>query len=262
VDRSSREEAEHSLMKLETQVAMRPLRKLPFCYLCGEPLDAGHNFDHVPPSTIFLPEDCNFPLILPTHVTCNGARSGDDESIGQVVGLLHGDETAKIHKLDIALTRSGHGALLVLLRDLDLRRIIKRWVRGFHAALYREYLPDGPQRFMTTPPLPEPDSEAPGRGFLPPHDVISEFTRIINRNRATRTVDSIICRNGRCRYECVWAQADGGQWACVYWLDLYDWSRLGADDNYGPRECVGAYWREGGGVPAGASRTTKLLFEL
>jgi hypothetical protein len=75
---------------LDTQKALRPLQRLPFCYWCGRDLagEADTNVDHVPPSTIFLKDDRSFPLILPTHVECNGERSVHDQLMGTLVGVF------------------------------------------------------------------------------------------------------------------------------------------------------------------------------
>jgi hypothetical protein len=77
---------------LDNQWALRPIQWLPFCYLCGRTVEDGEatNRDHVPPSAIFAVADRNFPLILRTHTTCNGDRSGEDAIIGQLVSVLHG----------------------------------------------------------------------------------------------------------------------------------------------------------------------------
>ena len=84
----------------------------------------------------------------------------------------------------------------------------------------------------------------------------------LKRNRATGTLDQITCRNGKCHYECVWTQADKGQWFCVYALSLYDWMQLGDWSRFESRGCVGAYLRPGGGVPAGATCGTRLIFSV
>ena len=76
-------------MMLDTQQAMRRVKELPFCYLCGEKLSEPQNDDHVPPTSIFLPDDRNVPLILPTHKKCNNDRSDEDQLIGQLIDILN-----------------------------------------------------------------------------------------------------------------------------------------------------------------------------
>jgi hypothetical protein len=95
---------------------------------------------------------------------------------------------------------------------------------------------------------------------LPP--VVPKFVEEIKRNRQTRTLDSIVCRNGKCRYECVWAQADDGTWICIYALDLYGWIDLGGSDGADQRGCVGCYRSPTGTPPSGAAIATKLVFAV
>jgi hypothetical protein len=239
-------------------------RRMTFCYLCGEPLSGECNRDHVPPTAIFLEPDRDNPLILPTHSACNHSRTKDDEVVGQLIGIIHGNAPKpKARKLKLGVrTRRGQ-APDVMVSGFDLRAIIRRWVRGFHAALYDEFLPDDSGLFVTIPPLAEGE-ESPDKGITPiaPPEVFAPFVTEIKKNRATQTLDRIVCRNGKCVYECVWTQADRGQWFCVYALDLYGWIELGDTEKYGERGCVGGYRRVGGGVPQGATEATRLVFDV
>jgi hypothetical protein len=243
---------------------MRTARGLPFCYLCGFDFEIKEkrNPDHVPPTGLFALADRDFPLILPAHRQCNAARSAEDQVIGQLVGMLHGQKQNKKHnKLKVTIGRFQDGSRGVAIGGLDLRGIIRRWVRGFHAALYREYLP-ATQQFITCPPLPEAEPFANQVKFTRVDDVVVKFVEELRRNRATRTLDRIVCRNDKCRYECVWSQADNGAWICIYCLDLYQWINLGDTSRFEPRGCVGSYRRPGGGVPVGATCSTRLEFSV
>src|SRR5262245_8876555 len=121
---------------LLSQKDMRPLKKLPFCYLCGETVNscapAGLDDDDVLPTSLFLEPDRNFPLTLPTHKTCNNQRSEDDRVIGQLVGLLHGIPLHPVHnKLKVAVGQFEDGAPAVAVTNLNFQAIIRRWLRGF-----------------------------------------------------------------------------------------------------------------------------------
>src|SRR5262245_64409210 len=85
---------------LDTQKAIRGVRNLPFCYLCGNSFSSMEesNLEHVPPLGLFAVADRNFPLILPTHRTCNAKQSADDQAIGQLVGIIHGRRPNPMHK--------------------------------------------------------------------------------------------------------------------------------------------------------------------
>jgi hypothetical protein len=240
---------------LDTQKVIRGVRALPFCYLCGVYFDRTEkpNLDHVPPSGLFAVTDRDFPIILPTHPTCNAKQSRDDQVVGQLVGLVHGRRPSAIHrKFRVSLGRFENSSPAFAVGGLDLRLIIRRWIRGFHAALYSEYLPEG-TLFSTCPPLPEAEPATDGPKFRPVMEAIPEFVKEVKRNRATGTLDRIVCRNGKFRYECVWSQADNGIRMCIYGLDLYRWINLGDTTNFEPRGCVGSYIRSGGGVPCGGN---------
>ncbi len=246
--------ASHSMtIQLLTQRDMRPLQTLLFCYICGrrfEDVDVP-NRDHVPPSALFLPTDRDFPLILPTHYACNHGRHMDDQTIGQLIGILHGEAPDPQHRrIDVYAGVDAEGQPVVAAGGFDLRDIIRRWVRGFHAALYHEPLIG--EQFMTFPPLAEADRHA---GQIDPvHEIIPHFVRAIRQNRQDGSLDRVVCRKGQCVFECVWLRDDGDGWFCCYALDLYGWSQLGDTERFGVRGCVGAYVRPDHDAPAGSIR--------
>src|SRR4029453_17501897 len=149
---------------------------------------------------------------------------------------------------------------ILAVAEMDVREAIRRWIRGFHAALYREYLPSD-SHFATYPPLPEGKRVGDEVRFLSVPEVVPKFVEELHRNRVLGNLDRILCRNRRCRYECVWCQADNGRWICVYGLDLFNWKNLG-DQSQKPRGCVGCYQRQSGGVPINAATGTRLIFDV
>lgn len=233
-----------------TQQALRPLQRLPFCYFCGRAFDARATSDHVPPSSLFLVEDRNFPLILPAHYECNHGQHLVDQTIGQLVGFLHGQPPDPEHpRIELLLGTDADGLPVMAAGGFDLLAIIRRWVRGFHAALYREPLTGN--NFMTFPPLAEGDRES--GEIKPVHPLIPDFVRAIRQSRAAGALDRLVIRNGKCRYECGWLQADDGRWFCCYALDIYGWTELGDTGRHGVRGCVGSYMRPDGAMPEGAT---------
>jgi hypothetical protein len=183
-------------VRLLTQRDMRSAQGLPVCYLCGLTFTATDqvNRDHVPPSALFLPADRDFPLILPTHYTCNHSRHLEDQTIRQLVGILHGTAPDPQHRrLDFYAGRASDGDLFVAAGGFDLRDIIRRWVRGFHAALYRAPLVG--DQFMTFSPLAEGDRDT--FQIDPVHDIIPHFVRTIRQKRIAGTLDLVNCRNGQ-----------------------------------------------------------------
>lgn len=249
---------------LTAQKVLKSVQKLSFCYLCGQGFGPRHetNRDHVPPSGLFTLVDRDQPLILPTHCRCNAIRSQEDQAIGQLIGLLHGRPVHPTHnKLHFIVGQFDNGSPALALSDFDVKEVLRRWIRGFHAALYRQYLPVD-TLFGTYPPLPEARCVAGEVVFVPMPEAIPKFVEELKRNRAVGNLDRIVCRNGKCRYDCIWSQADDGKWICIYCLNLYNWIQLGDVHNFPSRGCVGFYRQPSGGVPRDASTATRLIFEL
>jgi hypothetical protein len=78
------------MIQLTNQEDFRTVRRLPFCYLCGQCFIVGDliDDDHVPPQSVLAPGDRE-PLILPTQRHCNRAQLLLDEKMGELIGLKH-----------------------------------------------------------------------------------------------------------------------------------------------------------------------------
>jgi hypothetical protein len=126
-----------------------------------------------------------------------------------------------------------------------------RWVRGFHAALYREHLPIDAPKHIQPPMTPAAQGKL---GIVPekPLDHQPEMVEIIQRNRGLGCRDRVVTGAGRCIYECVWFDFDDpGPHGCAFAIQLYDWSSLGETRRTGRRGCVGYY--ASARIPEGAS---------
>ncbi len=249
--------------QLATQAQFQAVLKRTFCYLCARSFQSGEaqNRDHVPPSKLFAAADRSPALILPTHVACNHARSAEDEVITQLVGVLHGRPIARRgRKPKFVIGTFPDGSLGIGASSVDLKTIIFRWVCGFHAALYHQ--PMGASHMMVFPPFPEARMAGPDVEHVSVPEVVPHLVHELKRNRLTRTLDSIVCRNGRCRYECVWSQADDGRRICIWALDLYAWKELGDVTHFEPRGCVGVYSPDDGVIPPSASLGARLHFTV
>lgn len=249
---------------IRTQPQLRAIQSLPFCYLCGRPLVTNPpealNMDHVPPKKLFRVADRNPPLQLPTHESCNNGHSENDAVAAQLIDVMHGTAPTQ-QRFEAGAGTFADGSPGLAVRGFDMRALVRRWVRGFHAALYGEFVPDGP--FTTITPLPEANLNDDGSvTFGPVADVAPHFVETLKKNRAVGALDTVICFNENCRYECVWVQADRGEWMCVWALDVYGWIRLGDGRHFEPRGCFGAYRRAQGGVPSGAAESTALSFPI
>ncbi len=251
--------------KLCTQHTLQTVQKLSFCYLCGKGFDgrADQTRDHVPPRSIFASQDRITPLILPTHPKCNEARSSDDEIIGQLVAAFHGKYPKPekmrldVRVVETANTRSRFAGLV----GTNLHNVLSRWIRGFHSALYSEYLPNETRNYIH---LPFPSGNISKHNqvimdeILPQHQL---FVEEIKKNRIAKTLDRIVCYNGQCIYECFWMTTDDGQSICIFALKVYNWCALADTDNFTKRGCVGMYMPVKG-RPGIATTGTKLHFSV
>lgn len=249
--------------ELLTQKDCRSVRDLPFCYLCGQGFSHQQpaTDDHVPPTSIFAKSDRNWPLILSAHESCNNDQAGYDEVIGQLVALLHRKVPSREHnRLNVQVCKDSITDIpMAWLHGVAIRPIIFRWVRAFHAALYREFLP-GATGGMIYTPFPEGRKDGEVLVINGYDSQRALFVEEIKKNRTARTVDAILIRNGKCRYECVWMHTDDGRSICVFALRLYDWENLGLQTGF-PRGCVG-YYHPNAGKPNLATGGCRIDFKM
>lgn len=241
---------------LITQKDLRQVHDPGFCYLCGAPWKEGDetNRDHVPPRRLFAEADRTPPLTLRTHTPCNNGHSSYDERVTQLISLLWkvspgpedvGSLRMSMHALDGMVP---FGAV----EWLGLHFIIARWLKGFHAALYGEFLRQ--VNGAIHEPFPGGDTLGQDSNLHVSHRV---FVREIKKNRAAGRLDSIVAYNGQLKYECAWSHLDDGRPMCLWALDLYAWHRLGDTNNFPARSCVG--WYEAlDAIPAEAALATRL----
>lgn len=247
------------MIELRTQKDLRAVQSLGFCCICGKAFEPGEerNRQHVPPKAMFAVSDRTPPVILPAHATCNEAQSLWDAMTAQLIGPLHGSHAAPEDlKLRYEVFReSGMGSFSAL-REFPLEGIIFRWARYFHAALYREYLPDAGGNVFH--PLPA-GTFVDGRPVYEEQHISREVqTRFLKRQIKAGATDGLICYNGKCEYRCTWVNLDPPshhRTFCLFGLRLYNWEELG-DPRFGPMGCVGMYEAP---IPHGAARPTRII---
>ena len=238
------------------QRALRQIMRLPFCYLCSLDLDRREvSSDHVPPKSCLARHDRpHEPLVLPTHLPCNTARSYDDERLGQFLSMLHTRGKGVARNL---LKFEAAGSDKTALTSVNLYGAVERWIRAFHAALYSQPL-DAATRFAIeltcNVMVPTAHGVALDSG-RPRQRALCED--IIRRNRDAKAIDRLSAWNGRLCYECTW-EVTAIHAYCVFWLDFYDWHRLAAISQIPPRECVGFYEVPLGELPPQATRATSI----
>ena len=246
-----------------SQKAARAAQRLLFCYLCGEPFDdrpgRQNHPDHIPPKELFAKQDRDFPIKVAAHETCNNALSDKDEVIAQLVAVIHGKypKPERVRLGFEVVDDDTTGDELVGVSGTNVEHHVVRWVRGFHAALYGEFLADQPEcQFCVSLPFPRLLSGS-SRKLL--NDALLRnhvtFAEEIKKNRLAGRLDRIVSNNAQCVYECVWSESDDGQPVCIFALRLYDWSQL-ADPRLDRRSCVGLYLPVDGRPELGTKATT------
>lgn len=250
------------MISVVSQRDLRAIRDLSFCHVCGLEIHSSDqtDHDHIPPQSCFDKSDRNPPLKLRAHVHCNNANKLNDEKVGELIAAqrYRSLNPAKTHLGIQLIHEPSLERSFATFQNLDVRGAIRRWVGGFHAALYRNPLKPGTS-FQVTPPLPSAtiNDNVATMESIPAHH--AHFVETLKLNRAAKNVDVLITSNGKLRYECVWAQEDAGpRWFCIFALDLYDWITLGDIHNFEPRGCVGGYMLNDVQVPASASRATRI----
>lgn len=242
---------------------MRELKSLSFCHVCAGPFTTSDpaTDDHVPPQACFAKADRNFPLILPAHFGCNSGRTATDESIGQVIGLKHkGMPQKHRNRLELVPMRSETtDNILMGLTNVNVHQEIWRWVKGFHAALYRTPLPTNIRHVAIEPPFPSAKLEGSTWVAEPVKPQHLKFIETLKLNRAAHNLDEIRSNNGQFRYDCVWDRLDGGDWICIFAIDIYGWHDLGDVLNFPSRGCCGCYRLPDGTAPIAASKGTQII---
>lgn len=217
----------------------RPVQRLPFCYLCSKEFEAREKTtrDHVPNEFVFATEHKE-PLLLPTHLACNAGHATTDEQMGQLIGLLRKYAPSKPahRRLGIVAVEGG----LLATTGVDVPGAVWRWVRGFHAALYRTPLRVGFRGELITP-FVAAEFTPEGAVLETPSANYAQLSHIVKTHTDAGNVDRIVSNKGAMSYSCVWGQpVPSGPWLCAFGLDIYDWKDLG-EPRLEQRDCLGFY---------------------
>lgn len=255
---------------IRTQQDLRLAQNLPFCYLCGKAFNSRDivNRDHLPPSTLFDKEDRDPPLILPTHKSCNSHEHISDELLGQFFTYFRGKtQKPRSRRLDIVDDLKTNKTFS-LSQSFDLHHFIVRCLRGFHAALYWEWLPEKMDNAIH-PPIRGGKLDGATRR---PTDKLQEMLvkdagvsqhallcGILKKNRVARNTDRVVTRNGKCTFECIWTHLDNGTPVSVFGIKIYEWQCFDQRFGYPSRGCVGIY-SPPSGRPRNGTKSTALEF--
>jgi hypothetical protein len=253
------------MAQILSQADARKVRDLSFCYICGYSFSSEEetNYDHLPPSAIFAVADRDFPLKLRTHKWgCHSSLNLDDEIMSQLFALAHGKYPYP--KTDMMnLSSYEHidgGKIITIFDEKNIELLLRRWIQGFHAALYGTSLAAN-SSWAIQGPFPSAGMTDYGLIVEPIKMQHYEFVKCIKRNRLAGNIDRVVTNNGKLKYECVWDLLSDGSPGCVFALNLYDWAGLGDTENFEKRGCAGLYRPASLELPSNASVSTSLVFE-
>jgi hypothetical protein len=173
--------------------------------------------------------------------------------------LRHGRITArKNRRLSFRHFQTPDRQQHVAVDNVNILGAIERWIRAFHAALYREPLSPETRFGIETPfavAVPNPNGGVGvDSGRMRQH---RQFVETIKHNRALGVIDQIVANNGKLKYECVWEQASNTRnWLCIFGLDIYNWADLGRTALAPKKGCVGFYQYLLSDAPATATKAT------
>lgn len=250
------------MASLKVHKDFQSVRHLPFCYLCGQDFVDGDlkDGDHVPPKATFNGRDRSPVLKLETHRDCNGAFKVEDKKIAQLIALRRHQSPSSAR--DAALTFTAYQGFGIGVTNLNVDWAVWRWIRGFHAALYRQPLVTNWHAIVT--PFPRADITSGAPKLRPLRGQHALAVSVIKYNRLAGSLDQIVAYNRQLRYECVWCPDDAGKkWFCMLALDIYDWKDLGSHTAEIPaRGCTGVYALPDYSVPSAATMGRRPVIEI
>jgi len=231
-------------MEIASQRQLRAHGQPDFCYLCGEVLDGSvrTNRDHCPPKAFFAtPDRENFPILLPTHETCNNKWHKADEIISIVADALHtknkSQNAALTRKLDAKKVQIGSSSVAAI-SNFPLAPMAARIVRGMHALLYHDFMPEK-TRSKFHVPIPEADKDS--LRMRVPLEQTFAFLRVLNKALLTNTADVVRAYNGKFKYACTWEKLDDGTPFCIACFDIYSFHILSPPVERFPSVFLGMY---------------------
>jgi len=233
--------------RITTQQEFKVNKKLPFCYLCGEPLDNGLpiNDDHCPPKSIFSTLDrANYPIVLKVHEQCNHAWHLTDDMLSLLFDPLSGQgkvekekHRSKMEKRKVSL--DVQGIEFKGYANLPLRPFAYRMNQCMHAILYKEWLPYNIQRDVMYP-----FAEANNKGQLISEEIcevsLAMSKRLVSSIKAD-TFDCVTAYNDTFKYVCCWSTFDNGNPVCIFAFDLMKMAQMAVPFGRLPKAVIGHY---------------------
>ncbi len=221
-------------------------RAVGFCYLCGKELPKKRHSatvgEHVIPKKLLgtLPSTLNecWPIELDVHPECEDRMKQEKDHYLKLFQELNTKPRCdwaspeQVRKIPISPRRVhlSDGSSWAAFEMGELLEGAWMWIRGIHAAIYREFLPpDVPSHVF--PPVPS-FSSSPDGPSLKEAEEISHLTRsVIQLGLNIDKWDGVVAWGGAVQYHCIWyplATPQGMQgWLCCWTLTipgLLEWS--------------------------------------
>ncbi len=210
----------------EAQAARKATR---FCYLCGEQLRSPGDTrsritnDHIIPKAVLLPsrDHGDWPFILRVHATCHGQKNSVADDILTPWHRVMSGDSEIYNRQDVAVVRKvctplnqQDGLLPATPVSIDTRIPdgVWNWVRGFHAGLFAEYLPNDTRQHAFLP-MPQEFLYTTERGTgrrMPglsvsqmqrQRELILQAIELVSHDGRANTVEFW---SGRCTYKAMW----------------------------------------------------------
>ena len=234
-----------SLRLASQRDVQRARRALNHCYICADPLPSRGSVgrtavvvgDHVVPSSILdlapAPSSENWPLILDIHKECEHRHKRSRDQLAKIMQVFGSRGPYAWHPEELGLFRNRCGIektpmdgkeIPVVLGGNDALLAASLWARGFHAALYKQVMPN-PARQWTQCPVPSFDAASgPAEsqvedGARCRHLTLAVVAKAVREGNA----DSVVLRGGSIQYYCVWLEVKKDRetpWWCFWALDL------------------------------------------
>lgn len=241
----------------------KPLKRTPFCYLCGKLFEPSDNptDEHVFARKTFDKTERVPSFVLPAHEECNTKKSLADSVMKGFLDLQRGEVPDKSLGFEFVESFDKETNTPTLgVRHKRLYGAVGQWLKGCHAALYGQPLPGATKNLIFLPMRTGLFTK--GETQFDPHlrqrrSFATELKRCIH----AKVIDEIVCNDGRVRYACVWAHHDPPydfSWFCIFGLQVLDWFKY-ADENAGRLNCMGHYWPSEG-LPSSATKFSPLSF--
>lgn len=215
---------------IDNQQSLHEAREaVKFCYICGNRLrlDSDGRLEscsdeHVLPISILrlgagVDHQDRFPVILDVHERCDRHIKSKNDNIIAAFNAMHnipveqwGDRRPQqIRTLMLDTIRDQWGNLLPAVSATPLLEACREWVRGFHAVLYKTFVPPRPELFSIFPPTPSFNRGAVDNVQIQDqtqfwNSIRGFVDQVVDQARNADQLDTVQAWGGELAFEAVW----------------------------------------------------------